>query len=177
MNEIVENLRNMFEYNSDDITRPFVRKIPCGPRNRYVVGTRVGCGAGRPDQYACLRIGRRPGILILMHRAVWMFHNGEIPENIQIDHINCDRRDNRIENLRLATSSMNSQNQIKAIGSNRYSKVLGVGFRPDCTKKPWFARIGTKNGMKKSKQFATIDEAIIAREELAQLWHEGHIIR
>jgi hypothetical protein len=41
------------------------------------------------------------------HRMVWEYYNGEIPEGMQIDHINDDRADNRLENLRLSTNKSN----------------------------------------------------------------------
>jgi hypothetical protein len=44
------------------------------------------------------------------HRIVYFMHNGCLPQNI--DHINGDRSDNRIENLRKATQRQNCQNQI-----------------------------------------------------------------
>ena len=44
------------------------------------------------------------------HRLVWIYHNGDISEGMQIDHINRIRNDNRIENLRLVTSSSNGLN-------------------------------------------------------------------
>lgn len=47
----------------------------------------------------------------LIHRLIWSYHFGEIPENKQIDHINGERTDNRIENLRLVSPFENSQNQ------------------------------------------------------------------
>lgn len=181
--EQIEWLRKHFEYLGDDMSLPFVRKIASGYRGCRKIGERVGCRceSEKADGYARLRIGSRPGVLLLMSRAVWMFHNGEIPEGYTIDHISVDHSDNRIENLRLATPSMQCQNRIDPMSHNIHSGVLGVGFRNDCPKKPWFARVGFKidgkQSYKKSRQFATIEEAIIARDELARIYHEGYVIR
>lgn len=44
---------------------------------------------------------------ICEHRLVFIFHNGAIPPDREIDHINNIRSDNRIENLRLITRANN----------------------------------------------------------------------
>lgn len=47
------------------------------------------------------------------HRLAWFLHHGEWPSE-DLDHVNHERADNRIENLRLATNSQNAQNKLKA---------------------------------------------------------------
>ena len=44
------------------------------------------------------------------HRLVWYMFNGPLPAELMIDHIDLDKGNNRIENLRLITKSGNSQN-------------------------------------------------------------------
>jgi len=44
------------------------------------------------------------------HRLIWSLLNGAIPEDKHIDHINRNKSDNRIENLRLVTSRENALN-------------------------------------------------------------------
>lgn len=42
------------------------------------------------------------------HQLIWLYHYGQIPE--QIDHIDGDKSNNKIENLRIATTLQNNQN-------------------------------------------------------------------
>lgn len=45
-----------------------------------------------------------------VHRLIWQLLNGPIPEGMEIDHINGNRSDNRIQNLRLVTRTVNCHN-------------------------------------------------------------------
>ncbi len=57
------------------------------------------------------------------HRLAWLYINGYFPEN-QIDHINRDKTDNRIKNLREATCQCNNRN--RDIQKNNKTGIVGV---------------------------------------------------
>lgn len=71
------------------------------------------------------------------HRAAWCLHYGEWPNDF-IDHINGDRTDNRIENLRVVDNRTNSRNQ--KIRRTNTSGVMGVRWH--ATKRRWDVTIG-----------------------------------
>ena len=45
------------------------------------------------------------------HNIVWVMHHGDIPEDKTIDHIDRNKSNNRVENLRLASRSQQEINQ------------------------------------------------------------------
>lgn len=63
---------------------------------------------------------------IYAHRLIWEVFNGEIPEGMEIDHINTNRSDNRLENLRIVNHRENCNNS-KSIEKYRISNK-GKGF-------------------------------------------------
>lgn len=66
------------------------------------------------------------GSAYLLHRLVWIYHNGDMEDGIIIDHINGDISDNRIENLQAITQKQNLQKQKK--NKNNLSGFKGVNY-------------------------------------------------
>lgn len=94
-----------------------------------------------------------------VHRIAWLLMTGRhAPSDMDIDHINGKRADNRWSNLRLATRSQNNTNRKSAKTS---SGVNGVYQRPDTGK--WHARVTVNYRVILLGQFATKDEAVAAR--------------
>lgn len=88
----------------------------------------VGSVAGsNRDGYIVISLGKNNmHIVTPAHRLAWLLTFGKYPEEL-IDHINRVRNDNRISNLREATTSENHQN--KGAQKNSKTGVKGVCFR------------------------------------------------
>jgi hypothetical protein len=54
---------------------------------------------------------------ILLHRLIWIVANGDIPENIEVNHINGIKDDNRLENLELVTKSEQALHSRRILGN------------------------------------------------------------
>ena len=99
------------------------------------------------------------------HRLAWLYVYGEFPDG-NIDHINGDKTDNRIANLRIATPTQNVRN----IGLRKSNTLGRRGVCKSGSK--FMARI--KDGSGKNLYlgtFDTIDEAGDAYEEKARELH------
>lgn len=102
-----------------------------------VKGHKAGEVVGCPHSGGYIRIGLF-GREFFAHRLAWLYVHGEWPAD-QIDHINGNRADNRICNLRQATDAQNRQNLRAATSRNKSSGELGVTW--DKSKGKWKAQI------------------------------------
>ena len=96
----------------------------------------------------------------MAHRLIWEMHNGPIPDDMEIDHINRNKVDNRIENLRVVTRAMNERNK----------QARGVYYDPRL-KKPYWTRIRTGNEVKHLGSYSTPEEARAAYVEAKRIYH------
>ena len=105
------------------------------------------------------------------HRLVWLYYYGEWPDK-SIDHIDGNKLNNRIENLRVVTHQENHKNRQRA--SNNTSGVTGVGVHTQ-TKK-WRSRIRVDDELIHLGVFDNFEDAVAARKaaERKYNFHPNH---
>jgi hypothetical protein len=98
----------------------------------------------------------------LAHRLAWAMHYGSAPTDMQIDHINGDRKDNRISNLRIASHSDNCRNS----KVRKHSKTGIKGVKKRGSK--WHVRIRVQGQEIWLGSYNTPDEARAAYNAAAE---------
>jgi hypothetical protein len=104
--------------------------------------------------------GKIGGKHLKAHRVAWVVHYGKWPED-QIDHINGNRSDNRIENLREVSNSGNQRN--KSARSDNKSGYCGVYWCKTYGK--WVASARLNGRQKYIGSFRDLQDAATARAE------------
>ena len=151
-----EELRELLHY--DQETGIFTWKVSTSSRAK--AGDVAGCLGG--DGYLRITVLSR---LHRAHRLAWLYMNGTWPK-LDIDHINRNRSDNRIENLRDISRKQNSQNRSKS--STNTSGHPGAYWHKQRSK--WVATIMHNQKNIHLGCFSTIEEAIAARKAAEKLY-------
>ena len=136
-----------------------------GIRQRFVVDPRSHNGLRwKISPSTCVKAGDKAGTLnahgyyqvrfggqaFKNHRIIWALSKGFDPGQFEIDHVNGDRGDNRIENLNLVSRRQNFQNKTN-------QSIFGVGVSWDDY--GFRASIGIDGTRKYLGSFATAREA------------------
>jgi HNH endonuclease/AP2 domain len=151
-----ERLKELVSYNPD--TGKFTR----------IIKRTNGKSNGWPDKNGYLYL-MVDGKNYAYHRLIWLYVHGKFPNN-EIDHINGNKADNRIANLRDVTRTQNMQNEIKVRKSSS-SGFMGVRFRKD--RNTWTATIRVNGKQKRLGVFATPQEAEAAYIAAKRIYHDG----
>lgn len=152
-----EKVQSLFNY--DPETGIFTRKVKTTGKTK--VGQIVGYD--NKSGYKKISIDNK---LYFAHRLAWLYIYGEWPEK-GIDHINRNRSDNRICNLRLANQSENTQNNEK--NKNNTSGYRGVTFCKATNK--WISQIMINY---KHVRIGKFDTPEIAHEQYVQMAKKLH---
>lgn len=118
------------------------------------IGRKLGSVAGHRCSISGYVEIRMCGRLHRAHRLAWVHVHGEWPKH-EIDHVNRDRRDNRIANLRSATRAENARNVPSHAGST--SKYRGVSW--NAARGKWVAQIYIGGRNRRLGTFADEDAA------------------
>lgn len=120
--------------------------------------------AGNLSEQGYYRVNIK-GVLMMSHRIVWFLHNGCWPSG-EIDHIDGDRTNNRIQNLRDVNKNVNQWN--RKARQNNVTGLVGVSFIEKSGR--YRAQIQARGKNKYLGTFATPQEAhgayVNAKKEL-----------
>lgn len=111
------------------------------------------------------RIGRINGKNYRLHRIVFLYHYGWLPK--EIDHIDNDKSNSRIENLRAATRNENMRN-LKGVKSSSGCKNVSWSK----ARKKWIVRIVVNGKLKNLGGFEDLELADLVAHE-ARIKHYG----
>jgi outer membrane protein assembly factor BamB len=139
----IEVLREMLAYDAESGELRWKVKPSWGVKVGDIAGTLT------PKGYIKVKV---KGKIYLAHRVAWALHYGEDTE-LYIDHKDGEKSNNRIANLRLATSSENNYNI--GVKSNNTSGHRGVSKH----RNKWEVRLG-KNYI---GTYDCVEDAINAR--------------
>jgi len=128
-----------------------------GVSPRAGAGTQAGCLQSWTG-YWLIRVDRK---LYRAHRLAWFYIHGAWPED-QIDHKNRIRSDNRIDNLRLASSQENTRNsKMRSNNTTGHTGVSRKGNKWHATitidgKKKWLGCFGTPEAASAAYKSASV---------------------
>lgn len=119
------NWHDYYEYSNGDLYR-----------KNHRISSYNGVKAGYVDLRGYVRT-KLFSKMTFAHRVIWEMHNGEVPDGMEIDHINGVKHDNRMENLRCVDRWLNCKNA--AMRKDNKSGQTGVSFSK--AKNLWMVRI------------------------------------
>jgi len=154
-----EELKELLNYNPETgIFTYKKKKAKCTPGK--IAGTYHVNG------YTHIQLNRK---IYKAHRLAWLYVYGYFPQFI--DHINCDRGDNRLCNLREATLTQNNQNT--KISKNNTSGVKGVAWHKGAKK--WCATMDANGKRMYLGLFTDLELAKLVIDEARAKYHGNFV--
>lgn len=128
---------------------------------------RRGQLAGSISKHLGYRIIHIAGMPRFEHRLVWLYVYGEWPKHT-IDHIDLDRTNNRIENLRDVPDAINQQNKNKREFGGTYKGATHTDGTVI-----WYAKITINGKQIHLGSFKDRKDATNAHSEARKIYHPG----
>lgn len=170
------------DYNSTDF-KSRLEYSELSPTGLFLIGTTRSAGFKDLDKY-----GNAKGIRVMfngkkfsVHRIIWVLNFGSIDNNLQIDHIDGNPFNNKIENLRLVTPRVNQRNRSKNV--NNKTGEHGVAYHKTSNNSGGYNEyiravwVGTDNKQYHKdfnlKRFSSFEDAV----EFAALYRELVLVK
>lgn len=104
------------------------------------------------DGYLIISVSKPKRTHVKVHRLIYETFVGEIPEGMVIDHINTERTDNRLENIRCVTVKENNNNTLtkKHLSEAQKGKPKSAEHRKKISESRKGKGIGNKNNRGKA---------------------------
>lgn len=147
----VQELRDIFDYHPDGYLIRRSTGKPCGQH------------ANQRDGYVLVRVGKKK---MLAHKVIYAIVHGKMPDG-DIDHLDGNPMNNRIENLRDVSKSENQHNH--KIPKNNTSGFTGVTWSTNHRK--WQAQIKVGNQSIYLGRFENFEDAVEARKKAKIRYH------
>lgn len=142
-----DEVRSLFTYKDNGT---LIRRTDGGRHNNKIGQVAGGhCGEG----YHKVRVG---GERHRVHRVVFLYHNGYLPD--YIDHIDGNPSNNKIDNLRECTIQQNTFNS--KLSKSNTSGFKGVHWRKDRSR--WVARVKLNGKLYSAGSYKDINDAFEA---------------
>ena len=159
---MLDELKEYLSYDKSTGLFTWIKK----PSKKVVIGTQAGY---LNKGYTMIRYKSKD---YPAHRLAYGFIHGELPpDDMVIDHIDHNRQNNAIDNLRLVSNADNARNRVRRTG-----RVDEAGIWYCRRRKRYIAEITLNQKKVYQKSFTDIDEAINQRKaKLLELgFHPNH---
>lgn len=150
-------LKAQFDYDAKNgwLIRKYRNEKPYNKPAGYKANTSAG--------YSAIGIN---GKIYYSHRLIWLYHYGEFPSEF-IDHIDGNKMNNRIENLRAADQNINCHNH--KLQKNNTSGFPGVRWHRRVGK--YYVSIRVDCNDKFIGYFQDFEEAVLASKKAKIQYH------
>ncbi len=152
-----ELVKELFEYKENGLywKTPLNWKIKKG----------VKAGSLNSKGYVNIQINKKS---YSEHRLVYLYHYGYLPE--EVDHIDGNKNNNNIENLRPASRNENMRNT-----KNRKNNTSGhKGVSRATYRNKWIVQVSLDGNKRFTKSFDDFEFACLVADEARDLYHRGY---
>ena len=158
---------DLFEYRPEGVL------VWKNPRSKTKKSGQVVGGRRRDGRQQVMLVFEGKNYLYLVYRIIWLLHHGAWPSKT-IDHIDGDRTNDQIENLRDISQKGNNENRTMCLSTSS-TGVLGVSYYKDTERYRANIGVSNKDGVRRQVclgLFNTVEEASAAYLEAKEKYHK-----